>query len=226
MVFVRIKCCPRRLGPTLPSGWELVAVGDFNADGKPDYVLFNAGTRQSAIWYLNDKYRVGGGFAPTLPPGWRIAGVADFNGDRQLDYLLFNPSTRQSAVWYLSGVSYSSSVYGPTIPSDYVLARAADFNGDGKPDYVLYNPSSRQTAIWYLNGNVLIGAADGPTLPTNCSLSSTSAANIPREVFHARARARERGALANNIRTGVKLANLLWLSRSSGRLSAILPIYL
>ncbi len=29
-------------GPTLPNGWDLVAVGDFNADGKPDYVLYNS----------------------------------------------------------------------------------------------------------------------------------------------------------------------------------------
>ena len=29
-------------GPTLPSGWALVATGDFNGDGKPDYVLYNA----------------------------------------------------------------------------------------------------------------------------------------------------------------------------------------
>ena len=32
-------------GPTPPSGWDLVAAADFNGDGKPDYVLYNASDR-------------------------------------------------------------------------------------------------------------------------------------------------------------------------------------
>ena len=31
-----------RTDQQLPVGWELVAVGDFNLDGKPDYVLYNS----------------------------------------------------------------------------------------------------------------------------------------------------------------------------------------
>ena len=50
-------------GPTLPAGWELVAVGDFNRDGKPDYVLYDASTRQTAIWYMNNNVFVSGGYS-------------------------------------------------------------------------------------------------------------------------------------------------------------------
>lgn len=39
------------LGPTLPSGWTLNGAADFNADGKPDYVLFNPSAKQTVIWY-------------------------------------------------------------------------------------------------------------------------------------------------------------------------------
>jgi len=35
------------LGPTLPAGWRLVTMADFNADGHPDYLLFNPTTQQS-----------------------------------------------------------------------------------------------------------------------------------------------------------------------------------
>jgi hypothetical protein len=56
-------------GPTLPSGWFLRAVGDFNGDSKPDYVLFNSITRQTAIWYMNNNIFVSGAYGPTLPPG-------------------------------------------------------------------------------------------------------------------------------------------------------------
>jgi hypothetical protein len=141
------------------------ARGDFNGDGKTDYVLYNSSTRRTAVWYLNNNVLVGGAYGPTLPAGWRLAGVADFNRDGKADYLLFNPSTRQTTVWYLSGVTFVRGAFGPTIASGYQLTGTADFNGNGSPDYVLYNSSTRRTAVWYLNNNVLVGGAYGPTLP-------------------------------------------------------------
>src|SRR5262249_20394710 len=62
---------------------------DFNEDGKPDFVLFNASTRQTAVWYMDNNVRVGGSGGPTLPPGWQLVGVGDFNRDGHPDYLLF-----------------------------------------------------------------------------------------------------------------------------------------
>jgi hypothetical protein len=46
-----------------------VATADFNGDGKPDYVLYNAGTRQTAIWHLNNNVLVDSVYGPSLPPG-------------------------------------------------------------------------------------------------------------------------------------------------------------
>ena len=68
-------------GPSLPSDWELVAARDFNGDGKPDYVLSKASTRQTAIWYLNNNILIGGDVGPSLPNDWVLVGVADFDGD-------------------------------------------------------------------------------------------------------------------------------------------------
>ena len=156
--------------PRVPGGWGLVGIGDFNGDGYPDYVLENANTRQTAIWYLNNNVYVGGGFGPTLPAGWALVGVADFNRDGHPDYVLEN-GTGQTAIWYLSGRALIGGAYGPKLPSGrWFLAATADFNGDGNPDYVLYNDNTRQTAIWYLNNNVFIRGAWGPTLPAGWSL--------------------------------------------------------
>jgi hypothetical protein len=60
-------------GPTLPSGWELVATADFNGNGYPDYVLYNSSTRRTAIWYLNNNIFVSGAYGPTIPAGWSLA---------------------------------------------------------------------------------------------------------------------------------------------------------
>jgi hypothetical protein len=70
--FVRIGNPAR--GPTLREGWSLVEVADFNGDSKPDYLLYNASTHQTAIWYLsfdagtNTFVRIGSAYGPNLPP--------------------------------------------------------------------------------------------------------------------------------------------------------------
>ena len=143
---------------------------DFNGDGKPDYVLYKASTRQTAIWYLNNNVYIGGASGSTLLAGWGLAGLADFNRDSHPDYALFNPITDQTAIWYLSGPTRIGSADGPGLPSGWELAATADFNGDGKPDYVLCKASTRQTAIWYLNDGVFVSGGYGPSLPTGWSL--------------------------------------------------------
>ena len=155
-------------------GWNLVTTADFNNNGTPDYVLSNANTRQTAIWYLNNNVYVSGAFGPTLSPGWELRTAADFNRDSHPDYALFNSVTRQTAVWYLSGPTYIGGAYGPTLPNGWELVSTADFNGNNRPDYVLFNPSTRQTAVWYLNNNVYAGGAFGPTLPTGWTLVGAS----------------------------------------------------
>jgi hypothetical protein len=75
---------------------------DFDGDGRTDYVLYNAGTQQTAVWYLNNNVYVSGATGPTLPAGWSVVGVADFNGDGHPDYLLFNSATRATAIWYMN----------------------------------------------------------------------------------------------------------------------------
>jgi hypothetical protein len=144
---------------------------DFDQSGKPDYVLYNGGTRQTAVWYMNNNVFHGGVFSPTLPAGWNLIDVADFNSDGNPDYALFNPTTRNTAIWYLSGVSFIGGHLGPTLPSGWTLAATGDFNDDCKPDYVLYNASTRQTAVWYMNDNVFLSGVYGPTLPAGWALA-------------------------------------------------------
>jgi hypothetical protein len=154
-------------------GYDLVAAPvstDFNGDGYPDFVLQNAGTHQTVIWYLNNNVLVAGAYGPTLPAGWNLIGVADFNRDSHPDYALFAPNTNQTGIWYLSGPTRIASAYGPGLPSGWEVVGTADFNGDGYPDYVLYNAGTHRTAIWYLNNNVLVASAYGPTLPAGWSL--------------------------------------------------------
>ena len=151
-------------------GYDLVTAStdvpsDFNSDGHSDYLLYNSGTRQTVIWYMNNNVRLGSTFGPTLPGGWQVAAVEDFNRDEHPDYLLRNPATRQTVIWYMNNNVRIDSTYGPTPPSGWSVVAAADFNADGYPDYLLYNASTRGTVIWYLRNNARIGSASCPTLP-------------------------------------------------------------
>ena len=86
-------------------------VGDFNSDGHPDYVLRNASTLQTAIWYLNNNVYVSGAYGPSIRTGWRLDGVADFSRDAHPDYALFNPGTGLTAIWYMSGPTRIASAF-------------------------------------------------------------------------------------------------------------------
>ena len=146
---------------------------DFNRDGQPDYLLYNPGTRQTAVWYLNNNAFIGWAFAPLLPVGSRVIDAADFNRDGHPDYALFNASTGQSAIWYFSGVkgvTFIGNAWGPRLPAGWELVATGQFNNEGKADFVIFNASTRQTAIWYLNNNVRIGGAYGPSIPAGWSL--------------------------------------------------------
>jgi len=156
-------------------GWRRThaIVADFNSDGSLDYFVYNRTTRQTAIWYFDDRSSlVGSDYGPTVARGWSPVDAADFDGDGYPDLVLVSPPTGQTAIWYLSGPTLLRGQYGPSIPPTWKLILTTDFDGDGKPDYVLYKPTTRQTAIWYLNDNVLRGGAYGPTLPPGWDLVS------------------------------------------------------
>ncbi len=156
-----------RIRPALPPT-------DFNGDAKPDLLLFNAATRQTAVWYMNNNVRIGSANGPTLPGGWSLASVADFNRDDHPDYLLFNTATRATWIWFMNNNVRIGNAFGPTLPVGWTVVALGDFNSDGYPDYLLFNANTGGTIVWYMRNNVRIGAASGPTLPAGRSVAGVA----------------------------------------------------
>jgi hypothetical protein len=159
-----------RVAPLLP---PRAVLGDINRDGNTDFVLYNASTRRTGVWYMKNNVLIGSAYGPTIPVGWRLVDVADFDRDGHPDYVLFRPDSGQTAIWYLAGVSFLRAASGPTT-TGWQLIATADFNSDGRPDYLLYKPATKQTGLWYLNNTLLIGAVYGPTLPTGWSVAGVA----------------------------------------------------
>ena len=156
-----------RIRPALPPT-------DFNGDARPDLLLFNAGTRQTAVWYMNNNVRIGNANGPTLPAGWSLASVEDFNRDDHPDYLLFNSASRATWIWYMNNNVRIGNAFGPTLPAGWTVVALGDFNSDGYPDYLLFNANTGGTVVWYMRNNVRIGAATGPTLPAGRSVAGVA----------------------------------------------------
>jgi FG-GAP-like repeat/FG-GAP repeat len=142
---------------------------DFNNDGHPDYLLYNASNRRTVVWYMNNNIHFASHNGPNHPSWpWVFVSAADFNGVGHPDWLLFDEAQGRTIIWYMIGATFLTGKYGPTLPGGWEVVAISDFNGDGRPDLVLYRPStiyrpSGETAIWYMNNNLHVGSATGPT---------------------------------------------------------------
>ena len=132
--------------PTVP-----MAVGDFNGDGKQDFVAAAAtgvsvflgngdGTFQSAVNYSTSS---------TVTS----VAVGDFNGDGKMDLAVANdyPNTSVSVLLGNGDGTFQAAVNYPVAQYPYGVA-VGDFNGDGKADLVFVSAN---------NVNVLLGNGNG-----------------------------------------------------------------
>jgi hypothetical protein len=113
----------RAFAPTLPANWRVVGVADFNRDGEADYLLYNASTRQTAIWYLSGSTLISGAYGPMIASGYTLIGAADFNADGKPDYVLYGPSVQGTILWYLDNNVFTGSANGPTLPAGWSLTQ-------------------------------------------------------------------------------------------------------
>jgi hypothetical protein len=149
---------------THPNGWnfpvqETVVSGDFNGDGKTDYLLTNNGSQY--VFLGNGD----GTFTARLnayPPGWNFGYpiqerlvVGDFNGDGKTDYLL---TSLTSQYVFLSNGDGTFTAQQNTYPNGWSFGSpiqetlvVGDFNGDGKTDYLLTSQTSQY--VFLSNGD-------------------------------------------------------------------------
>ncbi len=165
-------------GYNLYSNQPFQFVGDFNGDGKTDYMYWNGG--QGAGWWVLTANSTGTGFnnpvqwAPNQSQyfsGYNSSNicqpfqfVADFNGDGKLDYMYWDGVA--GGWWVLTanstGTGFNNKVQwapdqgqyysGYGIYSSQPFQFVGDFNGDGKTDYMYWN-GAQGAGWWVLTAN-------------------------------------------------------------------------
>lgn len=158
-----------------PGGRSVLAVADFNHDGKPD-VAVDSGTSVHVL--LNDG---NGGFSDPVssPSGFSVAVAravaADLNGDQNLDLVLFKGGAGGQASVLLGD---SAGGFAPprvfTVSGVVYSAVTGDFNGDGKVDLVFHNLSTLMVLMGDGTGN--FGAATTVTVGSSSTSSNRLAA--------------------------------------------------
>jgi len=159
-----------------------VAIGDFNADGKPDLAVSNVGGcfflpcgGISSIGVLlgngDGSFQAAATFpssSGSLSGAGNVMSIADFDGDGKLDLAFSN---RTVLLGNGDGTFKDAQSYNPGAVFG-VSEVVADFNGDGKPDLAV-NTSQFLT--------VLLNISSGFRQTTSTALRSSS---NPAEVHH------------------------------------------
>ena len=146
--------------PALTAVTAMLAVADFNGDGKADVALRNG---SSLVILLNDG-AANFTAVTTTGPAPVAAAALDLNNDGFTDLVLANTTGNNVNVLLGKGDgTFQAAVSYPLTNTPTALA-LADFNGDGKPDIVTADPA---------NGvSVLLGKGDGTFLAAASSLSN------------------------------------------------------
>jgi hypothetical protein len=146
-------------GPSLdPSaGFALIATGDFNGDGIPDFVIpnyFEFGGSPTIFLGKGDGTFTFKAMSLTLDYFPTSVVVGDFNGDGILDLAFSDLNGVEIALGNGDGTFNETPASPIPVPDELYSLQVGDFNHDGKPDLAGLDNYADQIVL-------LLGAGDG-----------------------------------------------------------------
>ncbi|MGG6284259.1 DUF4347 domain-containing protein [Leptolyngbya sp. AN03gr2] len=157
----------------LASGeWSIAGQGDFNNDGREDFVWRNRIRGDVAVWLMNGKTVLDVAIvAPGIPLNWTIEGVQDLNNDGKSDLIWRDQVQGGVAVWLMDGRRAIDGSLVPSIPLNWSIAGIQDLNNDGKADLIWREQFQGGVAVWLMDGKNVIDGSLVPSIPLNWSIA-------------------------------------------------------
>jgi hypothetical protein len=134
--------------------WQVVGLGDFNADGRADILWRNTVTGENYTYLMQGRAILAEGYLRTVADlNWQVAGVGDFDGDLKADILWRNRSTGQNYLYLMNGTAIRNEGYIRTVADqNWQVAGIGDFNGDGQDDILWRNRVTGENYLYPMNG--------------------------------------------------------------------------
>jgi len=124
-----------------------VAVGDFNADGRPDLAVANVSSHNVSILLGN----VGGTFQAAVNyaagSGPRSVAVGDFNADGRPDLAVANINSANVSILLGNANGTFQAAVNYAVGATPRSVAVGDFNADGRPDLAVANFNSDNVSI-------------------------------------------------------------------------------
>ena len=126
--------------------WEVVAVGDFDGDGKSDVFWRNHSTGRNVVWLSGNAgtTQATTGVRSAL---WTVVGAGDFDGDGRDDVFWRNRGDGRNTIWLSADAStlqHTSRVSN----LDWEVVEVGDFDGDGNDDAFWRNQVTGHNVAW------------------------------------------------------------------------------
>ncbi|MFP6684257.1 MAG: VCBS repeat-containing protein, partial [Polyangiaceae bacterium] len=139
---------------SVPAGFSVVSVADFNADGRADVLaqedatglLYVYITAAGGITFEPESTNTASNYLVTIPAGYAYVGTGDTNADDRADILVQDSATGLVYVYITSSsaveVDHASSGDPIVLPSGFDIVAVADFDGDGPADIMVQEAST------------------------------------------------------------------------------------
>ncbi|MEM7553496.1 MAG: FG-GAP-like repeat-containing protein [Cyanobacteria bacterium P01_A01_bin.84] len=142
------------------SKWKVIAVDDFDADGKDDIVWRNEDSGEIGLWRMDGTNVLKKQTIATvgLDTGWVPVDVGDVDGDNKADFIWRNSNNGNNGIWTMSSSDTIKEQFQieAVADLDWKIVAVGDVGGDGKADLVWRHASNGNNGIWEMDGKNIL----------------------------------------------------------------------
>ena len=160
-----------------------VALGDFNADGRPDLAVANSSNVSVLLSNANGTFQARVNYAVGSGPG--SVAVGDFNADGRPDLAVANAFSNNVSILRGNANGTFQVAVNYAVGRFPVFVAVGDFNADGRPDLAVANRPSANVSILLGNANgtfqaaVNYGVGTGASFPFSVAVGDFNADGRP-----------------------------------------------